>query len=61
MGEASLHGRAKYADLNHFYRRFEAEKIITNLAQKYSHSYHLGLFLCGKDNKIPDFKIFSAL
>ena len=55
--------------MNHFYRRLEAEKIITNLAQDFSHSYHLGVFLCSNcmkginyvkgDAKI-DYKLYSA-
>ena len=46
--------------MNHFYRRLEAEKIITNLAQAFSHSYHLGVFLCSKGDAKIDYKLYSA-
>lgn len=34
-----------HPEFNHFYRRFEAELEIRDLAIKFAHSYHLGLFM----------------
>ena len=46
---SSRFGKMRYIDYNNFYKRFEAEKLVKDLANDFPHSYHLAIFVCGRE------------
>ena len=48
-----------YDEYNHFYRRFMAEFEIRDLANKFPHSYHIGVFVCCRDSEAKEYNLLS--
>ena len=48
-----------YDEYNHFYRRFMAEFEIRDIANKFPHSYHIGIFVCCRDREEPEYNFKS--
>ena len=50
----------KYIDYNNYYKRFEAEHLIKELAIDFSHSYHICVFVCGREFEKKNYQLYSA-
>ena len=50
----------RYIDYNNFYKRFEAERIIKGLAIEFPHSYHISVFICGREFQKSIYQLYSA-
>ena len=58
--EATQNGRKRtYKDYNHFYRRFGAEAEIRSLAIQFTHSYHLGVFVCCRELEKKEYNYYT--
>ena len=49
-----------HKDFNHYFRRFEAELEIRDLASRFPNSYHIGLFMCLVKPEEPNLQYYST-
>lgn len=49
-----------YRDFNHYYKRFAAEQEIRSLAIQFTHSYHLGVFVCSRELEKKEYNYYTT-
>ena len=56
--EANLY---KYENCNHFFKQFPAEETIKELSLQYPHTYHIGIFVCCREQDKYQYNFYSTL